>query len=97
MIITNPTVLPDAVAVVNPKLGTYPFPDLCGAAVAFKLAQAMLRAAHFHLLRLGKMVVGMVDIATVADMVPLWVRIVSWHTMVFRYYVNLAAQDYNSY
>ena len=33
--------LPDAI-VVNPKRASYPFPHLCGAAVAFKLAQALL-------------------------------------------------------
>ena len=35
-------VIPDCVAVVNPKLGSYPDPMLCGAGVAFKLVQAML-------------------------------------------------------
>lgn len=36
--------LPDAVAILNPKLGEYPFRHLCGAAVAFKFVQAVLRS-----------------------------------------------------
>jgi single-stranded-DNA-specific exonuclease len=64
--------LPEAVAVVNPKLGTYPFPDLCGAAVVFKLAQAMLQRGQFELaVGWEKWWLDMVGIATVADMVPL--------------------------
>src|SRR3989338_8301138 len=35
-----PNALPDAFAVLNPKIGAYPFHNLCGAAVAFKLVQA---------------------------------------------------------
>lgn len=65
-------VLPDAVAVVNPKLGGYPFSELCGAAVVFKLVQLLL-ANTTHELALGweKWWLDMVGIATVADMVPL--------------------------
>jgi single-stranded-DNA-specific exonuclease len=64
--------LPAAVAVVNPKLGNYPFPHLCGAAVAFKLAQALLAKIE-HRLTPGfeKWWLDMVGIATIADMVPL--------------------------
>lgn len=64
--------LPPAVAVVNPKLGGYPFPDLCGAAVAFKLAQAILKTLE-HTVKEGweKWWLDMVGIATIADMVPL--------------------------
>jgi len=67
-----PAELPPAVAVVNPKLGEYPFPHLCGAAVAFKLAQAVLSATE-HSLTPGqeKWWLDMVGIATIADMVPL--------------------------
>ena len=69
--------LPDAVAIVNPKLpqSAYPFPDLCGCAVAFKLVCALQTAlgnegisdypqkenAYIQLAALG----------TVADIVPL--------------------------
>ncbi|MEN9920794.1 MAG: single-stranded-DNA-specific exonuclease, single-stranded-DNA-specific exonuclease [Candidatus Parcubacteria bacterium] len=65
-------ILPDAVAIVNPKLGEYPFPHLCGAAVAYKLAQAVLLAGG-HEVSPGqeKWWLDMVGIATIADMVPL--------------------------
>ncbi|MEK7480266.1 MAG: single-stranded-DNA-specific exonuclease RecJ [Patescibacteria group bacterium] len=72
-------ILPDCIAVLNPKLGTYPFPHLCGAAVAFKLVQATLAEgrkrgiASFAAVPLGweKWLLDLVAIATVADMVPL--------------------------
>lgn len=71
--------LPDAVAVLNPKIAPYPFPHLCGAAVAFKLAQAIIQEGHkrglkqFATIPLGweKWLLDMVAVATVADMVPL--------------------------
>lgn len=67
-----PVELPEAAAIVNPKLGSYPFPDLCGAAVAFKLAQALLqKTTHTMIPGQEKWWLDMVGIATVADMVPL--------------------------
>jgi len=74
-----PGQLPDAVAVLNPKIVPYPFPHLCGAAVAFKLAQAILVEGRrrgierFANIPEGweKWLLDMVAIATVADMVPL--------------------------
>ena len=71
--------LPDCIAVLNPKLGEYPFRDLCGAAVAFKLAQALLiegkkqRFEAFTRIPDGweKWLLDLVAIATVADLVPL--------------------------
>lgn len=71
--------LPDAVAIINPKLSDYPFRDLCGAAVAYKLAQAILREGKHRSLPVflkipdgwEKWLLDMVAIATVADMVPL--------------------------
>lgn len=72
-------VVPKAYAVVNPKLGEYPFRDLCGAAVAFKLVQATLAEGkkrgitRFTAIPEGweKWLLDLVAIATVADMVPL--------------------------
>ncbi len=74
-----PGALPDAVAVLNPKLAPYPFTHLCGAAVAFKLAQATLAGGkergveRFQKIPDGweKWLLDMVAIATIADMVPL--------------------------
>jgi single-stranded-DNA-specific exonuclease len=64
--------LPDAVAIVNPKLGTYPFTELCGAAVVFKLAQALLnQGGHTLVEGREKWWLDMVGVATIADMVPL--------------------------
>src|SRR3989338_5966202 len=75
--VTGP--LPDAIAVLNPKLNGYPFPHLCCAAVAFKFVQATLAEGRkrgipsFVGLPLGweKWLLDLVAIATVADMVPL--------------------------
>ncbi|MBI4088027.1 single-stranded-DNA-specific exonuclease RecJ [Candidatus Kaiserbacteria bacterium] len=74
-----PAVLPAALAILNPKIEGYPFPNLCGAAVAFKLAHATLiegrrrKLAAFREVPLGweKWLLDLVAIATVADMVPL--------------------------
>lgn len=56
---------PEAFAIINPLLGGYPFRRLCGAGVAFKLAQALF---GFEAVR-GLM--ELVALATVADLVPL--------------------------
>jgi single-stranded-DNA-specific exonuclease len=69
--------LPEAVAVVNPKVGdTYPFDGLCGSGVVYKLVQALLlrnRETGAFTLTPGweKWWLDMVAVATVADMVPL--------------------------
>lgn len=71
--------LPAAVAIVNPKLrdATYPFRELCGGAVAFKLAwgvaQEISGAARVRddLREFLVEAMGYVAIATVADVVPL--------------------------
>lgn len=63
---------PAALALVNPRRpeSTYPFADLCGAGIAWKLATALLRrlghgdAFAWHLADLAAL-------ATVADLVPL--------------------------
>lgn len=58
--------LPDAFAIVHPKLGegSYPFAHLAGVGVAFKLAHALLGETPEHLL-------PFVAIGTIADLVPL--------------------------
>lgn len=61
-----PHVLPEAAALVNPKLPycPYPFKGLAGVGVAFKLAHALLGQVPEHLLELAA-------IGTVADLMPL--------------------------
>jgi len=73
--------LPNAVAVLNPKRkdDTYPFSELCGTGVAYKLVQALLYEARkkkelwVEDIKIGweKWLLDLVAIATVADMVPL--------------------------
>lgn len=72
--------LPSANVILNPRRPdcTYPFADLAGAGVAFKLAQALLRANHKAPLSTtqnsGLCEDDLLDLAalgTVADMVPL--------------------------
>lgn len=74
-----PEALPDAVAIINPKRAPYPDPNLCGAATAFKLVQALIREGkkralpRFVEIPLGweKWLLDLVGIATIADLVPL--------------------------
>ncbi|MFC2006308.1 DHH family phosphoesterase, partial [Chloroflexota bacterium] len=68
---TPSDVIPPANAVVNPKLpdSNYPFPELAGVGVAFKLLQALFRG-------IGKeeqlsQLTDLVSLGTVADVVPL--------------------------
>ncbi|MDA0281727.1 MAG: single-stranded-DNA-specific exonuclease RecJ [Planctomycetota bacterium] len=71
--------IPDAVVVVHPRLpGTnYPFGDLCGAGVAFKLAWAICKRmgdgkkASPRMRNFLMSAVGLAAIGTVADVVPL--------------------------
>ncbi|MFD2446183.1 single-stranded-DNA-specific exonuclease RecJ [Bacillus sp. CGMCC 1.16607] len=58
--------LPDAFAIIHPKLedSQYPFKELAGVGVAFKLAHALLGQVPEHLLEIA--VIG-----TIADLVPL--------------------------
>jgi single-stranded-DNA-specific exonuclease len=66
------SVLPEALAIVNPKLGSYPFPDLCGAGVVYKLVQALIITGEYTLPPgREKWWLDMVGVATIADMVPL--------------------------
>lgn len=59
-------VLPDAFAIIHPKLedSVYPFKDLAGVGVAFKVAHALLGRLPEHLLEFA-------TIGTIADLVPL--------------------------
>lgn len=63
---TPPVFLPEADAILNPKVEgeTYPYQELCGAGVAFKLAQALIGERAFDLIDLAAF-------GTVADVVPL--------------------------
>ena len=71
--------LPEADVLVHPRLpgGSYPFGDLCGAAVAFKLAWQICKSfgdgkkASPHLRNYLVESLGLVAMATVADVVPL--------------------------
>lgn len=61
-----PEVLPDAYAIINPKQPkcTYPFKQLAGVGVAFKLAHALLQEIPRELLQLAA-------VGTIADLMPL--------------------------
>ncbi len=66
--------LPQAFAIVNPKLkeSQYPFKELCGSAVAYKLVQAIYEKESFNVKPgMEKWSLDMVGIATLSDMVPL--------------------------
>lgn len=66
--------LPDANMIINPALpeSEYPFADLCGAGVVFKLLQALEEDGRLELPdNFAKGQLGMAAIATIADMVPL--------------------------
>lgn len=69
------TGIPNAVAVLNPNQSDCPYPckHLCGAGVAFKLAQALLEAQDRERARtkLLPSFLKLLAIATVADAVPL--------------------------
>lgn len=68
-----PEILPDAVAVINPKLpgSGYPFADLCGTGTAFKVACALYARMAPGRAEQTKWLLDLVAIATVADMMPL--------------------------
>ncbi|OJV62159.1 MAG: single-stranded-DNA-specific exonuclease RecJ [Clostridiales bacterium 38-18] len=60
--------LPDALAVINPKRGDYPFKSLAGCGVALKLVQALTgdEFGNFY-----DQVIDIAALGTVADIVPL--------------------------
>ena len=61
--------LPDC-TIVHPALGGYPFPDLCAAGVAHKLAHGLAAAAGFDAAQADEDL-DLVALATVCDVVPL--------------------------
>lgn len=65
--------LPPADAVVDPHLpeSQYPFPHLCGCALAYKLVVALGRTHPSLSDRFSKWLLDLVAISTVADMMPL--------------------------
>ena len=68
--------IPPAVAVLNPNRPDCPYPEknLCGAAVVFKLAQALVATLPWPAekqRRVADSLLKLVSIATVADVVPL--------------------------
>ena len=67
-----PARLPDAVAILNPcqPRCSYPFKDLAGVGVAFKLASALVEGLP-NGQRLRREVLDLVVVGTVSDMVPL--------------------------
>ena len=71
----EPPVLPEAFALINPKLKSsrYPFDGLCGAGVAWKLVQAVLSKHRPEGFAEGyeKWYLDLVGIGTLSDMVPL--------------------------
>jgi single-stranded-DNA-specific exonuclease len=71
----GPDGMPTALAVLNPNQSgcDYPCKALCGAGVAFKLAQALMerRLIHRDQIPLLKSFMKVVAIATIADSVPL--------------------------
>jgi len=63
--------LPSAVAIINPKLpdSAYPFSELTGAGVAFKLLQALFQSLGRE--ELSDSLIDLVALGTVADISPL--------------------------
>lgn len=68
-----PKVLPEAYAIINPKLPeeTYPFRELCGAGTSFKVAQALYLRYLPDQIDQMKWILDVVAIGTVADVMPL--------------------------
>lgn len=68
-----PEVLPEAFAIINPKIptDTYPFHELCGAGTSFKVATALYRRLMPERLDELKWLLDVTAIGTVADVMPL--------------------------
>lgn len=70
-----PEMLPEAFAILNPKVADsgYPFRDLAGVGVAFKLAQALLQSLGNNEVGIHSEIelLDLVALGTIADLVPL--------------------------
>ncbi len=68
-----PEVLPEAFAIINPKLSgeTYPFRELCGAGASFKVAQALYARYLPQAADQLKWILDVVAVGTIADVMPL--------------------------
>ena len=68
-----PNELPKAFAIINPHLqdSSYPFKDLAGVGVAFKVAQALHQKFMPEKMEQTKWMLDLVAIGTIADCVPL--------------------------
>jgi single-stranded-DNA-specific exonuclease len=66
-------ILPDAYAIINPKMVTsdYPFKDLAGVGVAYKLLVAVYTMTDMDTTSLIDKYVDLVALGTIADIVPL--------------------------
>ena len=71
-------ILPPGDAVVDPKIPAhltegehYPFPDICGAVVAYKLCQCLAGKAGFDGRRILRELLSFAALATVCDVMPL--------------------------
>jgi len=104
-----PAILPVAVALLDPKVADsgYPFPELAGAGVAFKLVQALLKnevlvengrqeiAKYGGVEGFEKWLLDIVAIGTVADVAPLISEnriLVKWGLVVLEKTRNLGLQ-----
>lgn len=68
-----PEILPEAFAIINPKLPgeTYPFRELCGAGTSWKVAQALCMRFAPEAKEQLKWILDVVAIGTVGDVMPL--------------------------
>ncbi len=68
-----PEVMPEAYAIINPKVPTetYPFRELCGAGTSFKVAQALYQRYLPKEVEQLKWLLDVVAVGTVADVMPL--------------------------
>lgn len=71
-----PELTPDAYAIIHPKVGDYPYKELSGGGVAYKLAQGLLRAGRKPTTgesaeALEKWLLDLAAISTVADIMSL--------------------------